>query len=279
MFLAVPPIVFQLENDILRDSNRFNFSQGRLKMTAFNGVKSFITHHSSLARKHRFTLIELLVVIAIIAILAGMLLPALNQAKKKARAISCSSNLKEIGQAIILYMDNYKEYTMYSDASKGAIWSLCFEKGQPVNGVAVCPEVAAVKAPAVWDLMVALNGELVQRNYVFNAQSYGRKLSTLKKSPSKQSMLADGAGSLDNGANYNRYFSNVGKFYDPAKSRWNTIWGCHDKAANMLWLDGHVSPKAISEINSEYNAHKAIYFYYWAGGKVRTDDDIRIFKN
>ena len=248
-------------------------------MAVSKGFASFITHHSSLTGKHRFTLIELLVVIAIIAILAGMLLPALNQAKKQARATLCKSNLKQIGNAIILYMDNYNGYTMYSDASKGAIWSLCFDKGQPVNGVAVCPEATAGKKPAVWDLMVALNGELVQRNYVFNAQSYGRKNSTLQKSPSKQSMLADGAGSLDNGANYNRFFSNVGKFYDPALSRWNTVWACHNRASNMLWLDGHVSPNPLTEINFEYYAYQNLYFYYWAGAKVRKDDDIRTFKD
>ena len=71
-------------------------------------------------KKQKFTLIELLVVIAIIAILAAMLLPALSAARERARSTSCLSNLKNLGLAHTIYMqDNDEHIIAYANAVNG----------------------------------------------------------------------------------------------------------------------------------------------------------------
>ncbi len=78
-------------------------------------------------RRHAFTLIELLVVIAIIAILAAILFPVFAQARDKARAATCQSNLKQVGNAFLMYVQDYDETYPLSDGggnAPGTLWTM-----------------------------------------------------------------------------------------------------------------------------------------------------------
>lgn len=91
-----------------------------------NSMKVQLSDLPAVSRRSRgkflfgFTLIELLVVIAIIAILAAVLLPVLDRAKRRAWQISCVNNLHELGIALVLYTDSYNQYPGDLDAGASA---------------------------------------------------------------------------------------------------------------------------------------------------------------
>ena len=229
-------------------------------------MKGFIMQKcfaSRLVKRQRFTLIELLVVIAIIAILAAMLLPALQSARARGVTANCASNIKQLNSALNAYMPDFDEYVVSGkrDQTNYFHWSAIMMAYKYVdNALLICPAVhnyqyvgsilSAAPTPASTQstylryVHYGINAGIAS-NYILTT----RASSKIKSSPTMKAGKAINPGKTVAFADSHcKDYKNVGDktpvgfaYFYGSGSGAGQIMDRHAKGANVSFVDGHVT--------------------------------------